>query len=89
MRDHLFHAENDEMLFRQFREESQITYNIPPIHNSKSFIKFYFPKPYSLNIQVCHFFLLFILLGRSSFIPFAFWSYGEIEFSFREMVLFK
>lgn len=56
MRDHLFHAENDEMLFRQFREESQITYNIPPVHNSKSFIKFYFPKPYSLNIQVCHFF---------------------------------
>jgi len=57
MRDHLFNAEEDENLFRIFRDERQIKYKIPPVANAASEISFRFPLRYSTCIQVK--FLLF------------------------------
>ena len=37
MRDHLFHAEEEETSFRVFREERQIRYTISPVNNRVSF----------------------------------------------------
>ena len=86
MRDHLFHAEKDEMLFRQFREESQISFSIPPESNRKASIKFTFPKPYSICIQV-YFLQIINNIGGEEWFSLTFWTYGEIEFSSGEMVL--
>lgn len=52
MRDHLFHVNEEEQLFRRFREENQITYFIPPVFNPSSYIRMYYPLPYSVCIQV-------------------------------------
>ncbi|KNB42698.1 hypothetical protein JH06_4734 [Blastocystis sp. subtype 4] len=51
MRDHLFNAEEDENLFRIFRDERQIKYKIPPVANAASEISFRFPLRYSTCIQ--------------------------------------
>ena len=52
MRDHLFNAEEDDNLFRIFRDERQITYKIPPVARAASEVSFRFPRRYSMCIQV-------------------------------------
>ena len=49
MRDHLFHAEEEETSFRVFREERQIRYAISPVNNR---VSFHFPLGYSICVQV-------------------------------------
>lgn len=49
MRDHLFHAEEEEASFRVFREERQIRYTISPVNNQ---VSFRFPLGYSVCVQV-------------------------------------
>ncbi|KAK8819899.1 hypothetical protein WA538_002002 [Blastocystis sp. DL] len=48
MRDHLFHAEEEETSFRVFREERQIRYTISPVNNR---VSFHFPLGYSICVQ--------------------------------------
>ena len=52
MRDHLFNADDDENLFRVFRDERQIKYKIPPLAKSASDVSFRFPFKYTTCIQV-------------------------------------
>lgn len=49
MRDHLFHAEEEEASFRVFREERQIRYAISPVNNQ---VSLHFPLGYSMCVQV-------------------------------------
>lgn len=49
MRDHLFHAEDEDASFRVFREERQIRYAISPINSQ---VTLRFPLRYSYCVQV-------------------------------------